>query len=243
MIPRSHLLVAAVATVAAAAPATATAAAPSMFPKRTFAVSVEGVQTTNSSYTHPSSGRCDPAATSRGYEQVVFHSSRPKVIDATDFAPLVLFGHGRPGDHTLNTAARVTRRSSYTHGTVDPTCLGTGGGGTAPSPDCGSRRVNLRVDFDWYNPKGIVLRTPDLGIPRSPFNNCPVSGVLFPQVLDAATGGRTIIARIPASDLFNHAWRKHILIGRGRFVSHAGDGGYTTSIRWTVTLTAVGPRH
>jgi len=228
------------AALAALAPAAAAASPPS-YPKRTFAVTVEGVQTTKSGYTHTSSGPCDPAGTASASERVVFRSTKPKIVDATDFAPLVLFGHGRPGDHTFSATATVTRRSSYTHGPVDPTCEDAGGGATAHTPDCGTSRVRLPIEMDWYNPKGIVLRSPDLDLPRSPFFTCPVDGLVFPYLLDSANHGRHIIARIPASDLFDKRWKKHILLGGGTFSTWSDGGGYTTSIRWTVTLTAVHP--
>lgn len=227
--------------VAALASASATAAS-SAYPTRTFAVTVEGVQTTRSSYTHPSSGPCDPAATTSASERVVFHSARPKIIEATDFAPLVLFGHGRPGDHILSTTATVSRRSTYTHGPADPSCQDAGGGATAPTSDCGTNRVHLPVDMDWFNPKGIVLRSPDLDLPKSPFFTCPVDGLVFPNLLDSANHGRHIIARIPAADLFDRRFKRHILLGGGKFSTWSDGGGYTTSIRWTLTLTAITSR-
>jgi hypothetical protein len=237
---RIALVAGALATLA---PTTAMAAdPPHIHATRTFAVTVDGVQTTRSGFTHTSSGRCDPGATSKGYERIVFHSTKAKIIQATNFDPLVLFGHGKPGDHILSTTARVTRHSTYTHDPLDPTCQGTGGGGHAPPPDCGTQRVHLPLDMDWYNPKGLVLRTPDLFVPSTPFFNCPVDGLVFPYILSTSNHSRTIIARIPAADLFNRAWKKHILLGSGRFASWSDGGGYTTSIHWALTLRAVHPR-
>jgi hypothetical protein len=237
---RITLLAGALATLA---PASAGAATPPHDHRtRTFAVSIEGVQTTRSGFTHTSSGRCDPGATSKGFERIVFHSTQPKIIRAFDFGPVVLFGMGKPNDHVLSTRAAVTRRSTYTHDPVDPTCLGTGGGGHAPSPDCGTRRVHLPLDMDWDAPTGIVIRSPDLALPNSPFFSCPVDGQVFPYVLPTSNHGRTIIAPIPASDLFNRAWKKHILLARGKFATWGEEGGYTTTIHWTLTLREVHPR-
>ena len=42
-----------------------------------------------------------------------------------------------------------------------------------------------------------------------------------------------------AADLFDPAFKKHILLGNGRYHNSTTDGGSTTKLHWAVTLTAV----
>lgn len=53
------------------------------------------------------------------------------------------------------------------------------------------------------------------------------------------SGGREIVASIPAADLFDPSLRKHIVLAHGRFRSTSSGGSSTTSIHWTVSLTDV----
>jgi hypothetical protein len=72
---------------------------------------------------------------------------------------------------------------------------------------------------------------------RPPFRTCGVIGIGFPELLTDNTSQRPIVARIPAADLFDPAFKKHIVLTSGRFVSRTSESGSTTSIRWTVSLT------
>jgi hypothetical protein len=224
--------------LAAAAPA-----AGAVIPQRYFAVTVKGVQTSTSSYHHPSSTACDPSDESTSSERVVFHSTHAKVILASyfDTLHLVSFGKGQPKEQEVPTTFSITRRSHSVHGTVGPGCADSGGGGVAPRSDCGTRTRKLVTQFSWLNPKGIQLEIPDYLTPAEPFQNCPVSGVLFPRLITTTTLGKPIYAHITAAELFDHAWRQHIIVGHGEFFTPEAEGWESTKIRWEVNLRAVPP--
>src|SRR5947199_231962 len=67
--------------------------------------------------------------------------------------------------------------------------------------------------------RGITIDTGVLVPPSQLFGKCPIVGVTFPALLTDTSAQRQIVARIPATDLFNRAFGKHIVLGSGRFVS------------------------
>ena len=234
------LAVAAVAALPALAPA---AGAPAGTPTRTFDVSVEGVQTTTFWAAHPQHSHCDQAVRGTGSERVIFTSKRPEAIVARRYGQnFVSFGAGTLGDDEVAVRAKVTQHRAVVTQPLDPRCEGTGGTPTPPAkPDCGTKRTQFDVAVGWWPSapaRGITLDRGAVIPPGQIFSNCPVQGVTFPDLLTDTSSQRQIVARIPAGDLFNPALRKHIVIGSGRFVSKTAESGYTTQIRWTVSLTA-----
>ncbi len=75
-------------------------------------------------------------------------------------------------------------------------------------------------------------------MPIPPYRNCPVGGTSFPQLLETVNG-RQIISPAQAADLFDPAFKKHVLLGNGRYHTSTTDGSSTTTLHWAVTLTAV----
>ena len=118
----------------------------------------------------------------------------------------------------------------------------TGGSASPPpKPDCGTKRTQFDVELGWVPSapaRGITIDTGLLVPPGQLFSNCPVIGTTFPALLTDTSAQRQIVARIPAADLFNRAFGKHIVLGTGRFVSKTTESGYTTQIHWSVSLTA-----
>lgn len=85
---------------------------------------------------------------------------------------------------------------------------------------------------------GLTLDTGTLFVPIPPYRNCPVGGTSFLQLLETVNG-RQIISPAQAADLFDPAFKKHVLLGNGRYHTSTTDGSSTTTLHWAVTLTAV----
>jgi hypothetical protein len=208
-----------------------------------FRAEVKGVQTTTWTEHHAPASRCDQAVTGSGREQVLFHSTRPQKIVATLFGGHhVLFGSAELASADIVTRATVSRRGETSASPLDPTCLGAGGGGIAPTHDCGTHRGSLAVALGWSPAgryEGIVLEQGDLGSLLNTYTNCPVIGTAFPQLLELTTTNAPVVARMPAKALFDTTIGKHIVIATGRRVDRSGDSASTTSIRFTVSLTRV----
>jgi hypothetical protein len=238
---RVKLTTLATLAVAASGAVGASAAAAST-PTRTFDVSVKGEQMTTFWEAHPKTGQCERAVNGKGSERVVFTPLRSEQIVARRYGKnFVLFGQGKLGDDEVGVRAKVTRKSVIVNGPLDPRCEGTGGNTTPPPPpDCGTKRTQFDVSLGWSPAapsRGITLDTGSLIPPGELFHNCGVIGITFPTLLTDNTSQRPIVARIPAGDLFDPAFKKHIVIASGRFVSNTVGSGYTTWIRWTVSLT------
>ena len=221
-------------------PAAATAAGT---PTRTFDVSVEGVQATSFWTAHAQHGQCDQAVRGRGSERVVFASRRSGAMVARRYGKnFVLFGRGKLGDNEVSVGAKVTCQRAVVTQPLDPRCEGTGGTPAPPAPaDCGTKHTQFDVELGWWPSapsRGITLEMGVVIPPAQLFRNCPVTGVTFPSLLTDTSARRQIVARIPAGDLFSRAFGKHIVIGSGRFISKTTESGFTTQIRWTVSLTA-----
>ncbi len=203
---------------------------------RTFRVEAEGVQTTTWNESRQPTSMCDEAST--GSETLRFRSRGRAMVVAYRYGRnSVIFGSvGKE----LVVRASVTRHGQVAVTPADPRCGGAGGGGTPPAPDCGTHRSPLDLSLEWRpsGATGISLENGSIVPPYALFENCPVIGDAFPRVLDAVDG-KPVVARIPASDLFNPSLRKHIVFGHGRERQPSNDGSSTTSIRWTVSLTAV----
>lgn len=224
----------------------ASCAAPALAAPRVavFRAEVKGVQTTTWTEHHTPLSRCDQGVTGSGREQVTFHSTRPQKIVATLFGGHhVIFGSADLASADIVTKATVSRQGETSATPLDPTCLGTGGGGgVAPKHDCGTHHGSLAVGLGWSPAgryEGILLEQGDLGSLLNTYTNCPVIGTAFPQLLELTTAGSPIVARIPAAAVFDTSIGKHIVIATGRRVDHSGDSASTTSIRFTVSLTRV----
>ena len=230
----------AVCLASCAAPAMAASHAPRV---AAFRAEVEGVQTTTWTEHHTPLSRCDQQVTGSGREQVVFHSTRSQKMVATLFGGHhVVFGSADLASADIVTRATVNRRGETTASPLDPTCVGAGGGGVAPQRDCGARRGSLALSLGGSPARryeGILLEQGDLGSMLHSYQNCPVIGTSFPQLLGLNTSGSPVLARMPAAALFDTAIGKHIVIATGRRVDRSGDSASTTSIRFTVSLTRV----
>jgi hypothetical protein len=235
---RTGIVLAAVA--AAAIPATASAGTPT----RTFKVEVEGVQKTTWKEHYVATQQCDQSADGSGFERVTFASPKPEKVVARRYgANFVFFDDGKLGSDELLTRAKITRKGKVVSSPLDPRCEGTGGSGQpTPKPDCGTRHRPFDLTIGWSpagKSRGITI---DTGLIRPlgyTYKNCPVIGPSFPDLIAFNTNGSDIRAAIPAADLFNRKLRKHIVIGRGKRVSKSASSSWTTTIRWTVSLTAV----
>jgi hypothetical protein len=230
--------------IAVLAACLATCAAPAMAATNvaTFRAEVKGTQTTTWSENHTPQSQCDQGVSGSGRERVTFASTRPTTIVATRFGGHhILFGSADLASADIVTRATVSRQGSTTSTPLDIRCEGTGGGGTPPAPDCGARHGSLAVALAWSpaGREGIMLEQGDLGSLLHAYTNCPVIGTAFPQLLDLTTAGDSVVARMPASALFDRSIGKHIVIATGRRVSHSGDSTSTTTIRFTVSLTRV----
>lgn len=229
-------------TAVAAVPAAASYAPPNVT-TRVFKIEVTGKQTTVYDYKHVAQAQCDVSASGSGGETVTFASRAAEKIELIRFGRNeVFFGRGKLGDDEVSAKARVSRHSSYSAAPGDPKCGGAGGGGKAPPKDCGTRRAGIDLRLAWLSRKGRTGITLDRGtiFPLGKlYRNCVINGLSFPALLQADTRGRPIVAAIPAGDLFNRHLRKHIVLAHGRFVSRDEEGGYTTTLAYTISLTAV----
>jgi hypothetical protein len=223
-----------------AAPAMAASHAPQV---ATFRAEVKGIQTTTWTEHHTPLSRCDQEVTGSGREQVVFHSTRPQKMIATLFGGHhVLFGSADLASADIVARTTVNRQGETSASSLDPTCLGAGGVGVAPQRDCGTHRGSLAVSLSWSPARryeGILLQQGDLGSLLHSYQNCPVIGTSFPQLLALNTSGSPVVARMPAAALFDTTIGKHIVIATGRRVDRSGDSVATTTIRFTVSLTRV----
>jgi hypothetical protein len=226
---------------AAGAPAAASAAGiPSI---RTFAVTAEGVQSTTFTLHHAKQAQCDQGAYGSGSERVVFWAKKPEKIAVTQYRGVVNIGPEAPGANEILVKASVTRNRHVVTDPLDPRCAGNGGGAPTPAPDCGHKNMTFGVEVGWWSrkPRGLTLGTGLLAPPLLPYKNCPVRGNVLPNFLTSTTSGRQIVAPIPVSDLFDPSLRKHIVKAHGTYRLHDADGGFTTTIHWTVSLTEIPP--
>ena len=236
MTARSAIALAALC--AAAIPATADAGTPT----RKFRVEVEGVQTTKWKEHYTATRQCDQSANGSGKERVTFASRRPTTIVARRYGKnFVLFGNGKIGDDEVDVRAKIVRNGKIVSSPLPKECEGTGGSGPSNIPkDCGTRHHRWDVALGWSPAGGGRGITDDSGllVPQRLFRNCPVIGPSVPDLITSNTSGREIRAAIPAGDLFSRKLRKHIVIGHGKRVSKSATSDYTTTVRWTVSLTA-----
>ena len=232
---RTGLAVLMTTVVGSAAPVALAAPGPQV---RTFRVEAEGVQRTTWTDSHQPASMCDEGSSGSGSETMRFRSGKPATVVAYRYGRnTVIFGST---GSELVVRATVTRHGHVTVTPVNPACGGTGGGGTPPAPDCGTHRTQFDLRLEWRptGPSGLGLENGTIVPPYALFENCPVIGDAFPHLLDTVAG-KPIVARIPASDLFDPTLRKHIVFGHGRVRRPSSDGLSITSIRWTVSLTSI----
>lgn len=241
VIMRLRLALAAVGALACLAPAAASA-----YPKvekRTFKVEIKGYQNNQWDFHHVAESKCDQTVQSSGHEYLTFATRKPVTLQVLRIGDSVVFGTRRSDVNGINLGVRIDRGATHAASPLDPTCTGTNGGGAdpTPEPDCGVRRASLDVRPEWWHVRrraGLMLDTATLFVPIPPYRNCPVGGTSFPNLLETVNG-RQIISPAKAADLFDPAFKKHILLGNGRYRNSTTDGGSTTKIHWAVTLTAV----
>jgi hypothetical protein len=204
-----------------------------------FKASVKGVQTNKWSSTYESQGKCDSSGESHGTEVVRFATKKAQPVVASRFIKYVMIDSD-PAGTAITTRAKVTRHGVENADPTPPECEGTGGGGTPPTPDCGTKRFNYDVDLG-YSPAGKkrgVTLAPGLALPLQPFVNCPVGGVGFPQMLTTNTKRKQIVAELPAKELFDKKLGEIIVRGAGKQVEKNPAIGIdrTATIEWEVTL-------
>ena len=225
--------------LAACVPASAGAAG---VKTRTFKVEIEGRQTSKFDYAHIGPAyQCDQTGQGYGSEAFVFRTAKPAKLVAHLYGRNTVVFSGKGSVPNIHTNVRVTRDSHRFADAIDPRCEGTGGNQQGPAPDCGTARTQLDVMPGWWSrdPTGVTLQTGPVSTLDPVFRNCPVNGQVFPYLLTSTTSGAQIVSRIPAADLFDERFRKHILIGKGTFAQRDPEGGHTTTIRWSVSLTAI----
>jgi hypothetical protein len=229
--------------VVVVAVAAAPAEAQTTFPRASFNVLVEGVQTTTWATDHDDPfGACGAYFKGSGRERMTFKTAKPVRVRATKIGRYLTFTIGRRPASFL--ARAVINRSGTLTVTPHPgECAGGGGGGspTQPPPDCGRKvsSIDIALQQSFRRRTAIVLADGGL-TPLVNYRNCPASGTVYPNLLTTTTGGRPVEASMPASDLLDPDQRKHITIGRGTFVSNGGGTSTRTTVRWTVTFTRIG---
>jgi hypothetical protein len=241
VINRLRLTLVAAGAIACLAPAAASA-----YPKvekRTFRVAIEGYQTNRWDFHHVAESSCDQTVQSAGHEYQSFATRRPVTLQVLRIGDSVVFGTRKSDANGINLGVRIDRGATHTASPVDPTCTATNGGGAEPAPaqDCGVHYANREVRLEWWQVRrraGLMLDTGTLFVPLPPYRNCPVGGMSFPELLETVNG-RQIISPAQATDLFDPAFKKHVLLGNGRYHNSTTDGSSTTKIHWAVTLTAV----
>jgi hypothetical protein len=243
---RIWLAVGAAASVAVAlaiAPAggSAASAAP---PVRLFMATLKGRQTTTFTLSHTKNSLCDQSQSGSGHETVTFSSLRATRLQATRYgAKIVTFSTGRPGYDSIVLGVRIERDKHVVSGPLDPRCEGTGGSTTpAPAPDCGTRRDVTDVTVGWLPARrrtGITVSPGLVPSPVGPFRNCQIEGFAWPELLTSSTNRQAIVAAIPAADLFDPGFGKHIVLAHGRFASRIDGTSYTTTLDWAISLTAL----
>ena len=208
-----------------------------------FKVRVEGVQTTTWTANHTPMFRCDSPYTGSGSERVTFESTRAVKVRAFRLGrgPVYLV-RGR-GLAVLPTSGYVRRSGTINRDPPTPECaVGDGDGNSQPPPsDCGRKRIAslpLRIAYDALKADRMTLsRSTQPGGPV--FQQCPLIGDGWPDVLSRDDRKRTAGEELPRGDLFDRSQGKIILLGKGTVRSNAFGDSSTTKIRWDLTLTRV----
>jgi hypothetical protein len=240
VIKRLRIALTAVGALACLAPAAAGA-----YPrveKRTFKVTIEGYQNNRWDFHHVAESNCDQTVQSSGYERQSFATRKPVTLEVLRIGDALTFGTRRSDAGGINLRVRIDRGATHTASPLDPSCTDGNGGGAEPAPkqDCGVRYTHRDVLLEWWHVRrraGLTLDTGTPIVPLTPYRNCPVGGSSFPQLLETVSG-RQIISPAEAADLFDPAFKKHVLLGNGRDHNSTTDGSATTTIHWAVTLTA-----
>jgi hypothetical protein len=235
-----------IAVVAAGALACIAPAAASAYPKvekRTFKVEIEGYQSNRWDFHHVAESNCDQTVQSSGHEYQSFATRKPVTLQVLRIGDSVVFGTRKADANGINLRVRIDRGATHAASPLDPTCTAGNGGGAEPAPtqDCGVRYANREVRLEWWQVRrraGLMLDTGTLFVPLPPYRNCPVGGMSFPELLETVNG-RQIISPAQAADLFDPGFKKHVLLGNGRYHNSTTDGSSTTRIHWAVSLTAV----
>jgi hypothetical protein len=241
VINRLRIALAAVGALSCLAPAAASAAV--KVEKRTFKVEIEGYQNNRWDFHHVAESKCDQTVQSSGHEYLSFATRKPVTLELLRIGDSVVFGTRRSDVNGINLRTRIDRGATHTASPLDPTCADSNGGGAEPAPaqDCGVRQASLDVRLEWWHVRrraGLTLDTGTLFVPIPPYRNCPVGGTSFPELLETVNG-RQIISPAQAANLFDPAFKKHVLLGNGRSHNSTTDGSSSTKVHWAVTLTAI----
>jgi hypothetical protein len=238
---KSLILAALVVLAAAAVPATASAAT---MKQARFRVTVSGVQKTTWTYASESADPdCPTKSNGSGSETVRFRTPKSRVLRITQFGKLPAifqFEGQRSPLPTTTVAGSVSRNGTYdTQITGECRAVAQGDNESPeapPAPDCGTKRFGaLGIDLHFVGRSWFWIERDDLHPLTEPFQNCPIMGTEFPELLSTSKG-KQLQVRLPQRDLFNRRFGKHIVIGRGRESSNAGGARVVTTIRWDVTL-------
>jgi len=155
-----------------------------------YTVEASGSQTGSWTEHRHGTGGCDGGETGSGNEDVTLRPQGTTPVFATGVGPTltsIMVAAGVdvpvPGDplsvpQTLLTAsASVMRGGSVRQGAPpDPTqCPSGDGGGTPPTPDCGTKSMTLKLWFSEHT-KLLQFEQPDGSVPDDPFTDCPYLG-------------------------------------------------------------------
>jgi hypothetical protein len=211
--------------------------------KQKFKAEIKGVQTFTSDYDHVSTDVCDPTISSHTKETIKFASTKPIVVTFTRI-PGVKDPYITAGDRGVRfpTKARVTRSHSHSASKTPIECGDNGGGvpGGPIVPDCGTKTVTpwyMSVDYV-YGKKGKVELQPEDNAGSDLFEHCGTG--MYPRLLPADSFGKSPVADLPASEVFDPKIGKLITIGRGKQFIAYPEGGDGTTIKWELSLTRLG---
>lgn len=238
---KTQLMIAALLGVMMPLLALAGEASAMTFKQATFKATIKGVQTYEYSYDHASTDRCDPSINTHDTEKVVFKSTKPVKLTASQAGRSEPFFISGTKALRFPTKGTIDRKNSNSVSSVPEDCSGNGGGvGPGPPPDCGRRVVKpWWMTVDYYRRDHIELQ-PEDNAGRAPFENC--GGGAFPYLLSGESFGRRSSAELPAKELFDPKIGKLITIGAGDEFIPMPEGHTETKIRWELSLTRVGEK-
>ena len=239
---RTEMTLAALLAVGMLAAAFAANASAFNSTQQKFKAEIKGVQTFTSDYDHASTDLCDPTISSHSKETIKFASTKPVVVTFTRIPgvkdPIV--SAGKKGLR-MPTKARITRSHSHSASSVPADQCGDNGGGVPggpEAPDCGTKTITpWYLGFD-YVKKGKVELQPEDNAGSDPFERCGTG--MFPRLLGADSFGKSQVADLPTSEVFDPKIGKLITIGTGDQDLPTPEGGDATTLRWELSLTRLG---
>jgi hypothetical protein len=210
-----------------------------------FKVEIKGTQDSVMHRTQEATEKCGVSDFSIGREHVVFHTTKPIIVMATEapgggFNP-EFFATRQVGIPTVATVERsFTPNIAAPH---DPECGDNGGadpGVEETKPDCGRRHVKFPVNLQYggeKKPDGLLLSS---GLTDETFyKECPSPAPVeaFPWLLVEETSGKYIYAELAQKDLFDPGFGKWISLASGTKKKTYDNEWHQTTIHWDVSFT------